>query len=165
MILRPENQNKSVLTEEVRSEMLAAISACQQKECAALDVLLIAKRHYGWISDEMLNELAAILEMSTSELDSAATFYNQIYRKPIGRHVILVCDSVSCWIMGYDLVREHLIARLGIELGQTTPDGRFTLLPIQCLGACDQAPAVMVDGELFVNLDATTIDEILQRYS
>ncbi|MEW6530701.1 MAG: NADH-quinone oxidoreductase subunit NuoE [Thermodesulfobacteriota bacterium] len=164
MMLRPEEQSRSVLTEEVRSEILAAISACEQKKSAALDVLLIAKRHYGWIPDEMLNELAAILEMSTSELDSTATFYNQIYRKPIGRHVILVCDSVSCWIMGYDLVREHLIARLGIDLGQTTADGRFTLLPIQCLGACDQAPAMMVDGELFDNLDATTIDEILQQY-
>jgi len=144
--------------------MLAAVAACERKRGAALDVLLIAKRYYGWISDEMLRELAVILEMSPAELDSVATFYNQIYRKPIGRHVILVCDSVSCWIMGYDLVRVRLTARLGINLGQTTPDGRFTLLPIQCLGACDQAPAMMVDGELFVNLDATTIDEIIQRY-
>jgi NADH-quinone oxidoreductase subunit E len=165
MILKPEDKNKSTLTEEVRHEMLAAVSACEHKSCAALDVLLIAKRHYGWISDEMLGQLAAILGMSLAGLDSTATFYNQIYRKPIGRHVILICDSVSCWIMGYDLVREHLTARLGIDLGQTTTDGRFTLLPIQCLGACDQAPAMMVDGELFVNLDPTTIDEILERYS
>jgi NADH-quinone oxidoreductase subunit E len=102
--------------------------------------------------------------MSPDELDSVATFYNLIYRKPVGRHVILVCDSVSCWIMGYDPIREHLSSRLGIGLGETTQDGRFTLLPIVCLGTCDHAPAMMVDDELYGDLDPAKIDEILAKH-
>ena len=81
-----------------------------------------------------------------------------------GRHVILICDSVSCWIMGFDKAREHLCRRLGVAPGGTTADGRFTLLPIVCLGACDRAPAMMVDGDLHGNLDADAIDRILTRY-
>jgi NADH-quinone oxidoreductase subunit E len=103
--------------------------------------------------------------MTVEELDGVATFYNEIYRKPVGRHVILVCDSVVCWIMGYDGVREHLTRRLGIDLGQTTPDGRFTLLPVQCLGACDHAPAMTVDGELYIDLDPEKIDKILEAHT
>ena len=79
-----------------------------------------------------------MLGMSLADLESVATFYSLIFRKPVGRHVILLCDSVSCWIMGYETVRDHLRRRLGIDLGETTPDGRFTLLTIPCLGACDR---------------------------
>jgi len=78
--------------------------------------------------------------------------------------VILVCDSVTCWIMGYETIQEHLSKRLGVALGQTTADGRFTLLPIQCLGACDRAPAMMIDDELFTDLGPQEIENILERY-
>jgi NADH-quinone oxidoreductase subunit E len=97
-------------------------------------------------------------------VDSIATFYNLIFREPVGRHVVMVCDSVSCWIMGYERVCAHLHKRLGIEHGQTTPDKRFTMLPIVCLGCCDHAPAMMVDGELHQDLDPQKIDSALERY-
>ena len=103
--------------------------------------------------------------MTPDELDGVATFYNLIFRKPVGKHVILVCDSVSCWIMGYEEVRSHLLNRLGIQFGQTTGDGRFTLLPVPCLGACDQAPAMMVNDKLYGNLDPAKIDEILEAHT
>ncbi len=82
----------------------------------------------------------------------------------MGRHVIFICDSVSCWIVGYHGIREHLTTRLGITLGETTPDGRFTLLPIACLGACDQAPAMMIDGDLHVLLTPEKVDVVLAKY-
>ena len=85
-----------------------------------------------------------ILGMTAEELDGVATFYNLIYRRPVGRHVILMCDSVSCWIMGYDRMRACAKKSLGIAPGETTADGRFTLLPVPCLGTCDKAPAMMV---------------------
>ena len=88
------------------------------------------QRHRGWVSDESIQDIAELLEMSPTELDSISTFYNLIFRRPVGRHVMMVCDSVSCWIMGYDRLREHLSARLGVRMGETTPDNRFTLLPI-----------------------------------
>ena len=102
--------------------------------------------------------------MTPDELDSIATFYSLIYRKPVGRHVILVCDSVSCWITGYDSVQECLTRILGIIPGETTEDGRFTLLPIACLGACDQGPAMMVDGELYTDLDREKIEAVIGKY-
>ena len=102
--------------------------------------------------------------MSVTDLDSVATFYNLIFRRPVGRHVIMICDSVSCWIMGYDRMREYVGKRLGISLGETTKDNRFTLLPIVCLGCCDHAPAMMVDDTLHSDLNPEKIDRVLERY-
>jgi NADH-quinone oxidoreductase subunit E len=102
--------------------------------------------------------------MSPADLDSVATFYNLIFRRPVGRHVITVCDSVSCWIMGEERIREHLQERLGIGLGETTPDDRFTLLPTVCLGCCDHAPAMMVDRDLHSDLNSQKIDAALEKY-
>ena len=131
---------------------------------AASEALKIIQRGRGWVPDEELREAAGLLDMSPDELDSIATFYNLIFRRRVGRHVILLCDSVCCWIVGYEKVREHLSARLGIGLGETTPDGRFTLLPVACLGACDRAPAMMVDEDLHGDLAPAKVDEILARY-
>jgi NADH-quinone oxidoreductase subunit E len=153
-----------MLTESIKQEILIHAKQARAPRNAGIHALQIAKDHYGWISDECLQELAALLAMTPEELDSIATFYNHVYRQPIGKHVILVCDSVSCWIMGYEGVRGYLRQRLGIDLGQTTNDGRFTLLPIQCLGACHQAPAMMIGERLYCNLDAAKIDEILDTY-
>ncbi len=115
-------------------------------------------------SDDTLADVAEFLGVPAAELEGVATFYNLIFRKPVGRHVIFVCDSVSCWIMGYEGVHEHLKARLGIELGETTSDGRFTLLPIVCLGACDHAPVLMVDDDTHLDVSPAGIDRILERY-
>jgi NADH-quinone oxidoreductase subunit E len=82
----------------------------------------------------------------------------------VGRHVVLLCDSVSCWIMGYDRLREHLCSNLGVRLGETTSDGRFTVLPIVCLGTCDHAPAMMVDEDLHRDLDPNKAEHALENY-
>jgi NADH-quinone oxidoreductase subunit E len=153
-----------MLSEEEQREIEAEVANYEQKKAACIDAMKIVQEHRGWVSDEAIQDLAGFLDMSPDELDSVATFYNLIYRKPVGRHVILVCDSVSCWIMGYDPIREHLSSRLGIGLGETTQDGRFTLLPIVCLGTCDHAPAMMVDDELYGDLDPAKIDEILAKH-
>lgn len=136
----------------------------EQKRGACIEALKIIQKHRGWVSDESLSELADFLEMTTDDLDGVATFYNLIFRKPVGRHVILVCTSVSCWIMGCGHVLQHIEERLGARLGETTADGRFTLLPNVCLGACDHAPAIMIDGDLHGDLDVRKIDEILAGY-
>ena len=118
----------------------------------------------GYVSDENLTDLAPMLGMSVSGLESVATFYSLIFRKPVGKHVILLCDSVSCWILGKDRVLDHLRLRLGIDLGQTTADNRFTLLTIPCLGACARAPAMMIDKTLYGPLTPESIDGILSKY-
>ena len=134
------------------------------KRAAAGEALKIVQRKHGWVSDEHLKEVAALLEISPAELDGFATFYTLIYRKPVGRHVILICESISCYVMGYQKMLDHLRARLGVEVGQTTADGRFTLLPVPCLGACDHAPAMMVDDDLHLDLDEQKIDQVLTKY-
>jgi len=131
---------------------------------ASIEALREIQRSRGWISDEALCDVARVLGLSPDELDGVATFYNLIFRRPVGRSVILLCDSVSCWIMGCEALRKKLESGLGIKLGETTPDGRFTLLPTVCLGACDHAPAMMVGENLFGDLDPDRLDVILDWY-
>jgi NADH-quinone oxidoreductase subunit E len=154
-----------MLSDVERREIEAELQHYEHKRAACIEALKIVQRHQRWVSDESIHDVAALLEMTPDELDSVATFYNLIFRKPVGKHVILLCDSVSCWIMGYVQLREHLKARLGISLGETTADGRFTLLPIACLGTCDHAPALMVDDELYRDLDREKLDAVLQQYT
>ena len=153
-----------MLSEQERREIEAELQHYRQRRAACIEAMKIVQRHRGWVSDEALADIGEMLQMTVHELDGVATFYNLIFRRPVGRHVILICNSVSCWIMGYHGLREHLTKRLGIELGQTTEDGRFTLLPVVCLGDCDHAPTMMVDGELHRDLTPEKIDELLARY-
>jgi NADH-quinone oxidoreductase subunit E len=153
-----------MLTEEERTEIAAELAVAERPRGAAADALKIVQRHRGWVSDEALSNVAELLGMSPAELDSVATFYCGIYRRPVGRHVILLCDSVSCWVMGYNPIRAHLVKRLAIDLGETTADNRFTLLPCACLGVCEQAPAMMIDEHVHGNLTPETIDAILTGY-
>jgi NADH-quinone oxidoreductase subunit E len=153
-----------MLTDEEAREIDAEVQKYQRKRAAGPEALKIVQKHRGWVSNESLQDVARYLDMTADELDSVATCYNLIFRKPVGRHVILLCDSVSCWLMGYEPLREHLRERLGIDFGQTTADRRFTLLPSACLGACDRAPVMMIDDDLHTHLDAPKLDEILDRY-
>ena len=153
-----------MLTAEERQEIEAELAHYPTKQSVCIDAMQIIQRHRGWVSDESLKDLAEFLGMSVEDLDGVATFYNLIFRKPVGRHVVMVCDSVSCWIMGYERVRDQMSKRLGVKMGETTSDGRFTLLPIVCLGTCDHAPAMMVDGDLYRDLDPQKLDGILEKY-
>jgi len=134
------------------------------RSAVCIDAMKIVQRHRGWVSDDALRDIAGYLDMSVDELDGIATFYNLIFRKPVGRHVIMVCDSVSCWIMGSERLTQAIATRLGVTAGGTTPDQRFTLLPIVCLGACDHAPVLMVDDDLHHDVDAAAVDRLLDRY-
>jgi NADH-quinone oxidoreductase subunit E len=153
-----------MLSPEEKAEIEHEMAHYPDKRSVCIEALKIAQKHRGWISNETLQDIAGFLGMTPDELDNVATFYNLLYRKPVAKHVILICDSVSCWINGYEFLREHFRLKLGLILGGTTPDRRFTLLPIVCLGACGGAPAMMVDGELYENLNPAKIDQILERY-
>jgi NADH-quinone oxidoreductase subunit E len=153
-----------MLNEEEKKEIEAEQRHYDHKRAACVDALKVVQRHRGWVSDESLRELAQFLEMTPDELDNVATFYNLIFRKPVGKHVILACDSVTCWIMGGERLRQRLSERLGVGLGETSADGRFTLLPIVCLGTCDHAPAMMIDNDLYRDIDSDKLDEIVARY-
>lgn len=153
-----------MLSEEERRAILAELEHSEDGRAFAVDALRIVQGHRGFISDEAIEDIASILGMTPEELDSLATFYSFIFRRPVGKHVILACDGVTCWIMGYDDILGHLRQRLGIDMGETTDDGKFTLLPVSCIGACDHSPAIMIDGTMYGDLSRERIDEILKDY-
>lgn len=111
---------------------------------ATVDVMKELQRHYGWLTDEALEEASQLLGLSPLQVEELATFYEMIYRRPVGRHVVHVCDSISCWASGGDTLLISLAQLLKIEPGSTTADGVITLLPCSCLGNCGEAPCMMV---------------------
>lgn len=153
-----------MLTTIEKTEIDKAISLVPVKKAAGIEALKIVQEHRRWISDESLKDVAEYMDMSAEELDSVATFYNLLFRQPVGRHIILLCDSISCWVMGYENIRTELESRLQIKYGQTTKDGRYTLLPNCCLGTCDCAPAFMIDNDLYRNVTVEQLDKILEKY-
>lgn len=153
------------LSEQEILEIEHEIEHLPDRESAAIDALLIVQKHRGWVSDESLFAIARLLDMSAAELDGIATFYNLIYRQPVGKHVVMVCDSVSCYVMGADQLAKDVKTELGIDYGGTTEDGNFTLLPIVCLGACDKAPTMLIDEDLIEDVTADQLTEIFARYA
>jgi NADH-quinone oxidoreductase subunit E len=153
-----------MLTAEEIHEINEEIGMYPYKQAACIEALKVVQNHRRWVSDENIQDLAQLLEMSAEEIDSVATFYNLIYRKPVGKYVILLCDSVSCYIMGYETVLSYIEKKLGIKMGETTSDDRFTLLPVPCLGTCDHAPAMMVGPDLHRDLTQEKLDQILDSY-
>ena len=153
----------AVLTAEEIAEIEAEAAHYEQKQAASIEALKIIQKHRGWVSDDSLKAAADLLDMSPAELDGVATFYNLIFRQPVGQHVMMLCDSVSCWVMDCDKMRDRLMQGLQIGYGETTADNQVTLLPVTCQGACDRAPVMLVDGELETHLTEQKIDEIISR--
>ena len=130
---------------------------------AAIDALKIVQAHRGWISDESLKAIAKHLDMSAAELDGIATFYTLIFRRPVGEKVILLCDSVTCWMKGCDALQQNITEQLGIGMGETTADNKYTLLPMTCLGACDKAPVMMVGDDLHEEITAKSLQALFSN--
>jgi NADH-quinone oxidoreductase subunit E len=168
-VSKQENTEKyqaaQYLTDIERQFIDHEVSLVPHKSAAVIEALKIVQHQRGWISDESVNAIAAYLQMSPAEVDSVATFYNLIFRKPVGRHVILVCDSISCYVMKYGDIYKALQEKLHIKFGETTGDHCFTLLPNACLGCCDHAPALMIDNDLYKDLTVEMLDRILKQYT
>ncbi|HET7838445.1 MAG TPA: NADH-quinone oxidoreductase subunit NuoE [Rectinemataceae bacterium] len=147
-----------------RERIDKAATQAPDRRSVVCDALMVVQEARGWVSDQALAEVAEALGMSRDEVEGVATFFELVFRRSVGKHVILICDSVSCWIKGYEALLSQLRARLGIGPGETTSDGMFNLLPAGCLGACDKAPAMMVDEELFVGVDEAALDRILEGF-
>jgi NADH-quinone oxidoreductase subunit E len=153
-----------MLTDEERQAVEKEVEDCECPQSASVEALQALQRLRGWISDEAIRDVAPFVGMSPEELDGVATFYSFVFRKPVARHLIFLCDSLTCYIMGHENILEHMNKRLGIGMGETTSDKRFTLLPVSCMGLCDHAPAMMIDEDLYGDLDSVKIDEILEKY-
>jgi NADH-quinone oxidoreductase subunit E len=154
-----------MLSDALKSEIESHIHEPEHRAAACTEALRIVQRERGWIDDESIRDIAEFLSMTPHELDGVATFFNLIHRRPVGRNVIRICSSVSCWVLGYDKLRDALQKKLDIKPGQTTADQCFTLIPNQCLGCCDHGPALMVNGDLYRDVDPDRLDDVLNRYA
>ncbi len=151
------------LTEDERAAIDAILDEHEgDAKAAGVGALKSVQERRGWVSDAALQAVARHLGLDPVELDAVATFYNLIFRSPVGREVILVCDSVSCWIMGADVVSAALCDRLGVVMGGTTADGRFTVLPSVCLGDCDHAPVAMVGRKMLRDIDPARVAALVE---
>ena len=153
-----------VMAPEDRQAIEHAIHHYDDARAASIDALKVVQARHGWVPDGAIPAIANALGVPASDIEGVATFYNLIFRRPVGRHVIKICDSVACFLTGYDQVRDAFCKHLGVRLGQTSADGRFTLLPICCLGACDKGPVLMIDEDTHGDVAPETIAQLLERY-
>ncbi len=156
----------SVTAPRFTAEQLAEVRRLQglypDRRGALLPVLHMAQDSFGYVSLEVEEYVAGLFELSPAHVHEVVTFYTLYFRKPKGRHVVSVCHNLSCHLMGAKSIIEHLERRLGIEVGETTPDGRITLLSVECLCACEGAPMMQVDDRYEVTLTPEKVDRIVE---
>jgi len=126
--------------------------------------LWLAQRDYdGWLPEAAFDEVAAVMDLPTAHVAATATFYTMLNKKPVGRHLVQVCTNIACSLLGAEHLVEHISSKLGIAVGQTTPDGKFTLLEVECLGSCGTAPVMQIDDRYYEDLTGEKIDRILSE--
>ncbi|VFP81025.1 NADH-quinone oxidoreductase subunit E [Buchnera aphidicola (Cinara kochiana kochiana)] len=146
------------------SEILLKKKCYRDSRAVCIDALKIVQKHRKWVCSNSIIAISELLSIPVCEVESVATFYCHIFRKPVGFHVIRYCDSVVCFINGYRKIENQLISTLNIQPGETTSNNQFTLLPTCCLGACDKGPVMLVDENLYTNLTSTKVLELLDKY-
>ena len=154
-----------ILSDEEQRAIEQAMHHYEDARAATIDALKIVQKSRRWVSDAAVEAIAAVLGIAAAEVDGVATLYNRIYRQPVGRHVVLVCDSIGCHLSGYEKVYERIQELLGIQPGQTTPDDRFTILPVVCLGACDRAPVLLIDENTHFQVTPENVAAVLEQYA
>ncbi|PPI86720.1 NADH-quinone oxidoreductase subunit NuoE [Candidatus Pantoea edessiphila] len=153
-----------ILSDEEYHAIIKEKKYYETSRSVCIEALKIVQQKRGWICDSAIESIAAILNLPSSEVEGVATFYSQIFRKPVGRNIIRYCDSVVCYINGYKDIQLKLEQNLNIKPGQTTLDKCFTLLPVCCLGNCDKGPTIMINEETYIKLKPEDIDVLLERY-
>ncbi|WP_312481531.1 NADH-quinone oxidoreductase subunit NuoE [Stutzerimonas nitrititolerans] len=156
--------DRFVLSETERSAIEHEMHHYEDSRAASIEALKIVQKARGWVPDGACDAIGEILGIPASDVEGVATFYSQIFRVPVGRHIIRVCDSMTCYIGGHESVLDSIRNEIGIEPGQTSTDGRFTLIPVCCLGNCDKAPALMIDDDTFGDVQPGGVAQLLEAY-
>jgi NADH-quinone oxidoreductase E subunit len=151
-----------VLSEQAKREIQKIREEVPDPQSALLPALCLAQREYGgWLPEQALDEVAAVMELPAAQVAGAASFYTMLNKQPVGRHLVQVCTNIACSLLGAERLVGYIGGKLGIGVGQTTADGKFTLLEVECLGSCGTAPAMQVDDQYYENLTEEAIDRIL----
>ena len=156
--------DRFTLSETERSAIEHEMHHYEDPRAASIEALKIVQNARGWVPDGACDAIGAVLGIPASDVEGVATFYSQIFRVPVGRHIIRVCDSMTCYIGGHENVLDSIKQQIGIEPGQTTTDGRFTLIPVCCLGNCDKAPALMIDDDTYGDVQPGGVAKLLEDY-
>jgi len=153
-----------VLSEDVKTRITQLKARYPYARSALLPALHLAQReHDGWLSDELMAEVAEVMGLPPTEVRSVVSFYTMFNRQPVGKHLVQVCTNLSCSLLGAEHIVEHLKHKLGTEVGETTPDGLFTLLEVECLGSCGTAPMMQINDTYYEGLTVERVDEILAK--
>ncbi|MGV8842566.1 MAG: NADH-quinone oxidoreductase subunit NuoE [Pseudomonas sp.] len=152
------------LSETERAAIEHELQHYEDSRAVSIEALKIVQQARGWVSDGAIAAIGELLGIPASDVEGVATFYSQIFRQPVGRHIIRVCDSMVCYIAGHESVLSSIQQQLGIGLGETTSDERFTLLPVCCLGNCDKAPTLMIDEQTFSDVQPDGVARLLETY-
>ncbi|MFC2075483.1 NADH-quinone oxidoreductase subunit NuoE [candidate division KSB1 bacterium] len=141
----------------------ALIARYPYRSAALLPVLHLLQERYGSVADEHIKPIAQLVDVPPIRVREVITFYTMFYRPGRGRYVIQVCRTLSCSLLGADNLYDHLRKKLGVDNGETTADGRFTLMKVECLGACDIAPVMQINDKTYGELTEDKIDRILEE--
>jgi NADH-quinone oxidoreductase subunit E len=153
-----------VLSTGAKEKILQLKSRYPQPQSALLPALHLAQRECdGWLSDEVMAQVAEVMGLPLAKVRSVASFYTMFNRQPVGKYLVQVCTNLSCSLLGAEHIVEHLKRKLGTEVGETTPDGLFTLLEVECLGACGTAPMMQINDTYYENLTIERVDDILDQ--
>ncbi|QCI25378.1 NADH-quinone oxidoreductase subunit NuoE [Buchnera aphidicola (Sitobion avenae)] len=155
---------KFMLTDEEINEIQNQKKYYENSRAIVIEALKIVQKKRGWISDQAIYAISKILKINPSDVEGVATFYSQIFRQPVGRNIIRYCDSVVCFLTGYEAIKSALEDYLKIKIGETTKDNRFTLLPVCCLGNCDKSPTIMINEDTYSFLTSESIPCLLESY-
>lgn len=154
-----------MISEQAKERMRALASRYPVARSAMLPALHIAQGEEGYITQAGLEAVAEVLNLTTDDVKSVATFYTMYYHRPHGQKVVGVCTGIACYLRGCDELVEHLEQRLGIKRGETTPDGNFTLECVECIASCSTAPAMQVNGEFVENVTLKLADDLIDKLS
>jgi len=150
-------------SKETRAKHERLLTRYPNREAAILPTLYLAQREFGHLSDEAILYVADLLGFTPARIDGVATFYTMYNKKPVGKYHLQVCRNLSCSLMGAEHLIERVSEKLGVQPGETTADGRFTLSTVECLGSCGTAPVMQVNDDYYENLSEESIDAILDR--
>lgn len=156
----------SLFTDEVRAEIDKHIAKypADWKQSACMPALTaVQEMNDGWLTRELMDQVAAYLDMPAIAVYEVATFYSMYEHKPVGRHKICLCTNISCMVNNSDSILDHLNKRLGISFGEVTDDGKFSIKEVECLGACGGAPMMQIGDHYYENLTPEKIDSILEE--
>lgn len=158
---RPEEVERVTFDEAQEEEIRAILGRYPTRQAALLPVLWLAQQRWGWISPGIVQAVAERLELSPAFIEGVLTFYTMYQCRPTGRYLLQVCTTLSCQLCGTSELVSHLKKKLAIGFGETTPDGRFTLVSVECLGACGEAPVIQINDDYYTDLSVEALDELL----